>query len=234
MMLQPERKIKRKSEMRNSFVVIALVFIATSLIPFSSYAHTVNYDVETLSAAGVAGYYIKLGFLHILPLGFDHILFILGIFFLNPNLRSAFWQATAFTIAHSITLALAAAGFIHPLPSVIEPIIALSIAFVAIENMFSTTLNWWRILVVFGFGLVHGMGFAGALSEIGLPENNFFNSILSFNVGVELGQIAVILLANFLLVNWIKNKEWYRRRFLLPASACIAIFALWITYERLA
>src|SRR6185503_8130840 len=160
--------------------------VAGSLLTFLIYvffnpvicsAHTINYDVQSLSSTGIAGYYIKLGFMHILPLGFDHILFILGIFFLNPNLKSTLLQATAFTLAHSITLGMAAAGVIHPLPSVIEPIIALSIAFIAIENIFVTSLKWRRILVVFGFGLVHGMGFAGALAEIGLPQDNLLNSI---------------------------------------------------------
>jgi len=208
-------------------------FILLFILPSFVRAHTVNYDVQTLTSVGVAGYYIRLGFTHILPLGFDHILFILGIFFLNPNLRSVLWQATAFTVAHSITLALAASGIIHPLSSVIEPVIALSIAFIAIENIFITSLKWWRILVVFAFGLVHGMGFAGALAEIGLPEKNFLGAVISFNVGVELGQITIILLANYLLVAHIKNKEWYRRGFLIPASACIALFALWLTYVRI-
>ncbi|MEO8087026.1 MAG: HupE/UreJ family protein [Bacteroidota bacterium] len=219
--------------MKNSKLIFVAFVISVLFIPVNLFAHTINYDVQSLSSAGVAGYYIRLGFTHILPLGFDHILFILGIFFLNPNLRSVLWQATAFTVAHSITLALAASGTIHPLSSVIEPIIALSIAFIAIENIFITKLKWWRILIVFAFGLVHGMGFAGALAEIGLPEKNFLSSIISFNIGVELGQITVILLANYILVNWIKNKEWYRPRFLIPASACIAVFALWLTYERL-
>src|SRR5689334_18375694 len=120
---------KRKAPMRKSFLILVLMIAA--VIPSDLFAHTVNYDAATLSSAGVAGYYIRLGFLHILPLGFDHILFILGIFFLNPNLRSVMWQATAFTVAHSITLALAAGGIIQPLPSVIEPLIALSIAFIA-------------------------------------------------------------------------------------------------------
>jgi len=210
------------------FLTLFIVCIST----FAN-AHTVNYDVQSLSTAGVAGYYVRLGFTHILPYGFDHILFILGIFFLNPNLRSVLWQATAFTVAHSITLALAATGTIHPLSSVIEPIIALSIAFIAIENIFITSLKWWRVIIVFAFGLVHGMGFAGALAEIGLPEKNLLSSIISFNVGVELGQITIILLANFILVNWIKEKKWYRGKFLIPASACIAVFALWLTYQRL-
>lgn len=216
---------------RNKFgwILVLPVFIFPELLS----AHTVNYDVQSLSSAGVAGYYTRLGFTHILPLGFDHILFILGIFFLNPNLRSMLWQATAFTVAHSITLGLAASGVIHPLPSVIEPVIALSIAFIAIENILITSLKWWRIMIVFAFGLVHGMGFAGALAEIGLPEKNFLSSIIGFNVGVELGQITVILLANYIVVNWIREKQWYRTRFLIPASAGIAVFALWLTYERL-
>ncbi len=214
-----------------------IIFLITAFIPivFPLYlsAHTVNYEVQSLSSAGIAGYYIRLGFTHILPRGFDHILFILVIFFLNPNLKAVLWQATAFTVAHSITLTMAAMGIIHPLPTLIEPIIALSIALIAIENMFIVSLKWWRILIVFGFGLVHGMGFAGALAEVGLPENNFLSSIVCFNVGVELGQISVILLANFMVIHWIKNKEWYRVRFLIPASASIAIFAMWLTYERL-
>jgi len=213
---------------KNFYILFAITFF-----PLILFAHTVNYDAQTLSATGVAGYYIRMGFTHILPLGFDHILFILGIFFLTPNLRSVLLQATAFTVAHSITLGLAASGIIHPLSSVVEPIIALSIAFIAIENIFLTSLKWWRALIVFGFGLIHGMGFAGALAEIGLPQKNFINSIISFNVGVELGQIAVILLANYLIVNWIKEETWYRRRFLIPVSACIAVFALWLTFERM-
>ena len=212
---------------------LAIMLLLISAFPMIAFAHTVNYDAASLSAAGVSGYYIKLGFEHILPLGFDHILFILGIFFLNPNLRAVLWQVTAFTVAHSITLVLAATGVIHPLSSVIEPIIALSIAFIAIENIFITSLKWWRVLIVFAFGLVHGMGFAGVLSEIGLPGENFLNAIISFNVGVELGQVAVILAANFIVVKWIKEKQWYRPGFLIPASACIAVFALWLTYERL-
>jgi len=212
---------------KNFFFLFIITFF-----PFILSAHTVNYDAQTLSATGVAGYYIRLGFTHILPLGFDHILFILGIFFLTPNLRSVLLQATAFTVAHSITLGLAASGVIHPLSSVVEPIIALSIAFIAIENIFLTSLKWWRVLIVFGFGLIHGMGFAGALAEIGLPQKNFLNSIISFNIGVELGQIAVILIANYLIVNWIKQETWYRRRFVIPVSACIAAFALWLTFVR--
>ena len=203
------------------------------IFPIVCEAHAVNYDVQSFSTAGVAGYYIQLGFRHILPLGFDHILFILGIFFLNPNLRSVLWQTTAFTVAHSITLSLAALGAIPAVPSVIEPLIALSIAFIAFENIFITEIKWWRLVIVFAFGLVHGMGFAGALAEIGLPENNLLSSIIGFNVGVELGQFAVIIIAHLILVNRIRGKQWYRQRFLIPASAFIAVFALWLTYVRL-
>ncbi|MCX6275427.1 MAG: HupE/UreJ family protein [Bacteroidetes bacterium] len=216
-------------KIKTGWIIPFLIFIFPNIVS----AHAINYDVESLSSTGVAGYYVRLGFTHILPFGFDHILFILGIFFLNPNLRAVLWQATAFTIAHSITLALAATGVIHPLSSIIEPIIALSIAFIAIENIFITSLKWWRVLIVFGFGLVHGMGFAGALAEIGLPEKNLLTSIIGFNIGVELGQITIILLANYILIRWIKDKQWYRPRFLVPASLSIALFALWLTYERL-
>lgn len=195
-------------------------------------AHTINYDLAKLSESGVAWAYLKLGFLHILPLGLDHILFVLSLFFLSPKLSTVIWQATAFTLAHSITLGLAAYGIIEPLPAIIEPIIALSIFFVAIENMLVRELKPGRIAIIFGFGLVHGMGFADALSDIGLPPSDYLISLLSFNVGVELGQLAVILSAWLLVGKWFSEKPWYRTRIVNPASALIAGIALFWTIER--
>ena len=195
-------------------------------------AHTIDYDLASLSKTGVGWVYLKLGFTHILPLGLDHILFVLSLYFLSPKLSTVLWQASAFTVAHSITLGLAVYGIIKPLPSVIEPIIALSIFFVAIENILVQQLKPGRILIVFLFGLVHGMGFAGALTQVGLPQSAYAICLISFNLGVELGQIAVILFAYFLVGRWFSDRSWYRARVVTPVSAMIALIALYWTIER--
>ena len=195
-------------------------------------AHTIDYDLAALSTTGVAWEYFKLGYTHILPLGLDHILFVLSLFLLSTRLKTIIWQATAFTIAHSITLGLAMYGYIKPLPSVIEPIIALSIFFVAMENLLVRELRPGRIAIVFGFGLVHGMGFAGALTQLGLPPSAYLTSLLSFNLGVEFGQLSVILAAYFAVGYWFSEKNWYRARIVAPASAFIALIALYWTVER--
>ena len=92
-------------------------------------------------------------------------------------------------------------------------------------------LTKWRPAIVFGFGLLHGLGFAGVLQELGLPEGRFISSLISFNVGVELGQLSVVLVA-FLVLGWFRNKEWYRKRITIPASIGVALMALYWTIER--
>ena len=209
--------------------------LALFLIPMlavSGKAHTINYELASLPETGVFWAYLKLGFEHILPLGLDHILFVLSIFFLSSNLKTVFWQSAVFTLAHSITLALAIKGWISPLPSVVEPLISLSIMFVAIENMLVRELRPGRMGVIFGFGLIHGMGFAGALGDLGLPPGSFYNALISFNLGVELGQIAVILLGYLLISKWYSHKSWYRARVVNPVSVCMALIALYWTLER--
>lgn len=198
----------------------------------SAHAHTINYELAGMPKTGVAWYYLRLGFEHIVPLGLDHILFVLSIFLLSPKLKTVIWQATAFTVAHSITLGLAMYGFIKPLPAVIEPIIALSIFFVAIENILMQRLRPTRIGIIFLFGLVHGMGFASALTSVGLPPSDYLLSLLCFNGGVELGQIAVILGAWLMAGYWFSDRQWYRRRVVIPASTFIALVALYWTIER--
>lgn len=176
--------------------------------------------------------YLKLGFTHIVPLGLDHILFVVCLYLLNPKLKSVFWQATAFTLAHSITLGLAMYGYISPPSHIVEPLIALSIFFVAVENILTDKLKPTRIIVVFLFGLLHGMGFAGVLTELGLPEKEFVTALVTFNVGVELGQIFVILACFALVGAWFSKKTWYKNRIVIPASAIIAAIALYWTIER--
>jgi hydrogenase/urease accessory protein HupE len=181
----------------------------------------------------VAAEYTVLGFEHIVPKGIDHILFVLGLFLLSVKLRPLLLQVTAFTLAHSITLGLTIYGVISLSPSVVEPLIALSIVAVGIENIFVKTVKVRRVVVVFLFGLLHGMGFAGVLSQLGLPESDFATALVFFNVGVEVGQLFVIAFA-FLCVFWIiKNQPLYRQWVVIPVSALISLIGLYWTYERL-
>ncbi len=184
--------------------------------------------------ATIAIQYLALGFTHIVPKGLDHMLFVLGIFLLGRRLRQILGQVSAFTIAHSITLALSVYGLVSISPRIVEPLIAVSIAYVAIENIFMSELKPWRVALVFAFGLLHGMGFAGALKELGLPRSEFVTALVTFNLGVEAGQLAV-LGAAFLLVGWYCGKrQWYRRFVVVPASVLIACTAAYWTFERLA
>ena len=177
--------------------------------------------------------YLILGFTHILPYGLDHVLFVLGIFLLGTGLRPVLWQVSAFTVAHTITLALTIYEVVSLPASVVEPLIALSIVYVAIENVLTTKLHAWRPLIVFGFGLLHGMGFAGVLTEIGIPRSEFVPALLAFNAGVEAGQLAVILAAFLLLALPFRRKDWYRRRIAIPASLIIAGAGVYWFVERL-
>ena len=177
--------------------------------------------------------YVVLGFTHILPQGIDHILFVLGLFFLSQQLRPLLIQVTAFTVAHSITLALGLYGIFSLSPKIVEPLIALSIVFVAVENIFTAKLSPWRPFVVFGFGLLHGMGFAGILQEIGLPRSEYLTSLIGFNIGVELGQLTVIALAWMATTYWFGDRPWFRRRIVWPVSAAIALMGVFWTIERI-
>ncbi len=185
-----------------------------------------------MSGWGVFGQYIPIGFDHILPKGLDHILFVLGLFLLAARLRPLLWQVTAFTAAHTVTLALGALGWVTVPGSIVEPLIAASICYVAIENVFTDHMNPWRPFIVFGFGLLHGLGFASVLEEFGLPEDHFIPALLGFNVGVELGQLTVIAIAFLLVGAWFRNRDWYRRAISIPASLVIAAIGAWWVVER--
>jgi hypothetical protein len=176
--------------------------------------------------------YLRLGFEHILPEGPDHVLFVLGLFLLSPRLKPLLWQVTAFTVAHSITLILSSYEQISLPAAVVEPLIALSISLVALENIFTSRLHAWRVVVVFGFGLLHGLGFAGVLAETQLPPDAFLTALVSFNVGVELGQLAVIALA-MAAIGWFRDRPWYRTRIAIPASILIALVGLYWTVQRI-
>ncbi len=180
----------------------------------------------------VARDYVVIGFRHILPLGLDHILFVLGIFLLSLRLSPILWQVTAFTIAHTITLGLNIYGLVSLPSSIVEPLIALSIVYVGVENILIGELRPWRVVIVFMFGLLHGLGFAGVLTEIGLPRSEFLTALITFNVGVEFGQLAIITMA-LLAVGWFRHKTWYRKGIVVPASALISIIGLYWTIERI-
>ncbi len=181
----------------------------------------------------VAQQYFGLGYTHILPLGLDHILFVVGIFLLSARWRSVLLQVSTFTVAHSITLGLTMYGIVSLPARVVEPMIALSIAYVAIENLVTSDLKPWRLALVFSFGLLHGMGFAGVLRELGLPRSQFLTALLTFNVGVEAGQLTVIALAFAAVAYWRRNRVTYRRIIVQPASLAIALAGLYWTVQRI-
>lgn len=182
--------------------------------------------------AEVVRLYLKLGFTHILPAGPDHILFVLGIFLLSRRLKDILKQVTAFTVAHTLTLGLSIYGIVSLPASIVEPLIALSIVFVAVENVVSPEMRPSRLALVFVFGLLHGLGFAGVLSQLGLPRSEFLTALLSFNLGVEGGQLAVIGIATLLLGLPFRQRGWYRQRVVVPASCLIAAVGLYWSVQR--
>ena len=197
-------------------------------------AREVNLDPALLKAGrgGLILSYVRLGFTHILPGGLDHILFVLGIFLLSLRLRPILWQVTAFTVAHSITLGLSLYGVVSLRPALVEPLIALSIVAVAAENVWTREFHWRRVAVVFAFGLLHGLGFAGALHDLGLQRGDFLTALLGFNAGVELGQLGVVALAFAVLGLPFGRTDWYRPRITVPASLLIGAVGLYWTVQR--
>jgi len=224
------RTISDTKSLLAKFIGLFLLFI---LINEQLAAHTVVGELEKMSKTSAAVLYFGLGYKHIIPLGFDHILFIVSLFLLNPKLKPLLLQATAFTVAHSITLSLTMFHVIVASPKIIEPLIALSIMYVALENIFTTKVRVTRIGIVFLFGLVHGMGFASALGGLGLPQNAYLLSLVMFNLGVEAGQITIILLAYWALGKWFGDKPYYRKYIVIPISIVIACVAAYWTVQRL-
>ena len=189
--------------------------------------------VVNLSWYRVLYTYVEAGFLHILPWGADHVLFVIGLLLMSRYLAPLLWQVTMFTLAHSLTLSLATMG-LFTLPAIlVEPLIALSIAFIAIENLFHQQVKRSRLGIIFAFGLLHGLGFAAMLAEFGLPENGFFLALFGFNLGVEAGQISVLLIMWLSVVIWLRHWAGYRRFVIIPASILIALTGLLWFWQRL-
>ncbi len=180
--------------------------------------------------------YVGIGVGHILPAGLDHILFVLALLLTSARLKPLVIQISTFTVAHTATLGLAAAGVISPPSSIVEPLIAATIAFVAVENLFVRKMPKWRPLLVFTFGLVHGMGFAGFFGELGLPPGQFWSALIGFNIGVEIGQLTVVIAAFLVLrvlIGRLPDGELAIRRYVvLPCSGLIGVMGLIWTVER--
>ena len=187
---------------------------------------------QKASKTKVAGSYLILGIDHILG-GFDHLLFVLGLLLIVRSTRLLIKTITAFTLAHSVTLALAALGFVHMPQAPVEAVIALSILFLATElskqhrgeTGLTTKAPW---LVALCFGLLHGFGFAGALTEVGLPQTDIPLALLFFNLGVEAGQL--IFVAGVLVLIWMINKMKFRWPVWVeqvPAYAIGSLAAFW-------
>jgi len=191
-----------------------------------------GFDPDRLPWYAQLAMYLRLGFRHIVPEGLDHILFVLGLFFLGITWRKLLSQTTVFTVAHATTLFLSAYGIFRLPSQYVEPAIALSITWIALENVSSPTLGIARLAVVFCFGLIHGLGFASSLSDVPFPRKDFVVALLGFNVGVDLGQLCVIALA-FLAVGRFRHEPWFRARIAVPCSLVIAAIGLWWAIERI-
>ena len=174
---------------------------------------------------------IKRGFTHVIPRGLDHILFVLGVFLMTRKWKPLLLQVSAFTVAHTLTLWLASAGIVRIPASIVEPIIAASIVAIALENIFHQKYTHWRLLIVFAFGLIHGLGFAGAMSARLDSTSSLVVGLLGINVGVELGQLAIIAAA--LIATWrISNATTYRNYVVIPGSILITLAGVWWVIER--
>lgn len=215
-----------------TYCIIFSLLVFVILSPIFVWGHNINYALERAPDSRVIWFYLKLGILHIIPLGTDHILFVTSLCLLSTRIKTILWQATAFTVAHSVTLALSMKGVLVAPGAVVEPIIALSIVFVAIENILLSKLKPWRIVIVFLFGLIHGLGFASALNAIGLPRNKFYTSILSFNAGVEIGQVIVIICVFILIIIPFGQMKKYRKFIVYPLSILIALIASYWFVKR--
>ena len=184
-----------------------------------------------LGAGTVVPEHFRSGFTHVIPDGPDHVLFLLGLFFLSRDIGVLLTQMTLFTLAHSLTLGLSLHGIVSVPSGVVEVAIAQSIAFIAIENLICDGLSRWRPWVVFGSGLIHGLGFAHSFGMDAVATGDFLPALFSFNVGIECGQIAVMGIAYAAVGLWWK-RDFYQKIIARPASVMIAASGLYWAAER--
>lgn len=204
--------------------------VTNTAVPLADDA-VVETEARITSSELNLGQLLLLGFRHIVPEGLDHILFVVCLFLLAPRMKPLLIQVTAFTLAHSVTLGLAMAGIVLLPSRLVETLIALSIVVMAVENCFMREAKPWRWALVFLFGLIHGLGFAGSFSSLAMQPGDFARPLILLNVGIELGQLAVVATCAA-LTWWAWNTPWYNRVVVYPASIAIALLATWWTIER--
>ena len=178
--------------------------------------------------------YLFLGIEHIIPKGLDHMLFIIGLFLFSNLIRPLLLQVTMFTIAHTITLVIASLSLINVNASIVEPLIALSIVYIGVENIFKKYSNTKiRYYVIFLFGLLHGLGFALVLKDVGLDYSNLLMNLVSFNIGVEIAQIFILFLLYLTIGLFFSKKKYYKIIFQIPLSLFISLIAIYWFVERI-
>ncbi|HEX7811974.1 MAG TPA: HupE/UreJ family protein [Burkholderiales bacterium] len=209
-----------------------------ALIVWTGGSHSVAFGAEMRDAKATigkssgaqgAGSFFVLGIGHILT-GYDHLLFLLVLILRGGGLLQLLKIVTAFTVAHTVTLGLAVFDVVVLPGTLVEAVIALSIAYVAAENLFPKYAISRRWTVSFLFGLVHGFGFSSVLKEIGLPKDNLLLSLLNFNLGVEVGQAAVVLLLVPILMR-IRQRSW-EPKLVMGLSAIVLVVGLVLFVER--
>lgn len=215
---------------------LALAFLDQSLFVFmGGILLPIMMAWQEEGAGGVAVHFLGEGFLHIIPHGLDHILFVLGLFFMCRAFPALLLQITLFAMAHSLTFGLGMLGLVKVPGNIVEPLIALSIAMVALENiLLPKPERWrWRLAAVFVFGLVHGLGFANAFQdvEVSLSPATFPIALLSLNLGMGLGHLAVVGVA-YLACSAFWHRAWYRKVIAIPASGVIAAVSLFWVVAR--
>ncbi len=179
--------------------------------------------------------FVRLGVIHILE-GTDHVLFVLSLVLVYTTFKRELLLLSVFTLAHSISLILAGSGVLTLSSRIVEPVVALSITYMAITSVFLPHLKWFRghankVSTVFLFGLFHGLGFAGLLKDIRVPDERFISSLLSFNVGIEIGQLAILAVVLPFVYLW-KDRSWYPEAVRIVAIL-IATCGLWWGFERI-
>lgn len=183
------------------------------------------------------GTFIEFGFQHIIPQGLDHVLFVVALYLNARSMSSLILQVTTFTIAHTITLGLAATGLVQSPGEIIEPLIAISIVALALEAILFKRANIWRLPVIFAFGLLHGLGF-GSVMKVYLENADLSAGLIGITIGVELGHLAVLLAtaavayAVQLALKSASKPQLYRPAFVIPVAAVIALIGLYWTLQR--
>ena len=183
-------------------------------------------EIYQLSLFDIVQRYIHSGIIHIVPHGLDHILFVIGLLAFSRSGHHLLLQISLFTVAHTLTLAAASLGLITLSPALVEPLIALSIAYIGVENLLRSSpqitpqFTLMRGGVVFAFGLLHGLGFASVLADFGLPDTAFLASLISFNIGVELGQLIVVIPLFVLFRYILAEPKYYKIIFFSQLNQC--------------